>query len=245
MGLKCLVIFIVLFDHLLIIFLHIVSPHMIIEAVRHWLQQDIKRNIFDRVVFSSKANTSLVEKFMHASFPLYPSASRDSGASFGDPSQDQQNQNQNKEPLENGTTVQDDVRTDTTEAEVVDVQDVEVKVGEDQKELETKAPDNMSTEDLLESLQAIQDENIKMFDELVEKLATDSTPDVKPSVSTLEVISPQPELSSSLPSYQASDFFRRREFFESRSISPLSRTRHHRSQSGDHILNPDRTESDV
>lgn len=182
------------------------------------------------------------------------------GQSEGDTQQDQgdsnteqdqgtqQDQGENEtKPLENGTAVHENGQLEPVMSdEVLDVQDVDIKVSDDEKDLEVKCPDDLSTEDLLDSLQAIQDENMKTFEELVGKLAIESIPETKPSISRLNVSSPQLELmSSSLPSSHASDFMRHREFFEARSASPLSRSRHSRSQSGDHILNPDRTESDV
>lgn len=282
---------------LLFFFSSLVSPHIVIEAVRQWLQQDIKRNIFDRVVFSSKANTALVENFMHTSFPLYPSASRNSFGSLNetlheqssdslqqdqrqddsaldhgesathgeadilDHSQDkthpqhstgktstpdqnktgkQQDQSKNlTNILENGTanSSPDSAKPD----DVLDVLDVDITVSEDEK-AEQVMDDGLSTEDLLDSLQEIQDQNMKTFEELIGQLAIDSPPE---SSSRLNVSSPQLDLSTSLPSSHATDFRRRRDFFEARSVSPLTRSRHCRSQSSDHVLNPDRTESDV
>ncbi len=181
---------------------------------------------------------------MHTSFPLYPSATRHSDGSFNGTQPDQVDNE--TEPLESGTAEQDNGESESAQADgVLDVQDVYLKVSDDEKEVETTDADNMSTEDMLASLQEIQDENMITFEELVGKFAAESTPDTKPKISRLSVTSPLPELSSSLPSNHASDFLRRREFFEARSVSPLSRSRHSRSQSGDHILNPDRTESDV
>jgi len=57
-----------------------VSPQIVIEAARHWLQQDPTRNSFHRVVFSSKANASLVDKIMRGTFPLFPSATSNRGS---------------------------------------------------------------------------------------------------------------------------------------------------------------------
>ena len=245
-----------------------------IEAVRHWLQQDIKGNVFNRVVFSSKANSALVEKFMLTAFPLYPSASRDSGSSFSDVqnqgvveaatvelgSEDSQtsedvvtavqgngksaNAAQNKvsksneEDSETSGVVQEEEPAKTGE-----ISDVQIKVGDEEQEVEEDS-NNLSTEDLLESLQVIQDENMRAFDEIAEQLAKPVS-DPKPSVLRQSLTSPQPEISRSLPSNHASDFLRNREFFEARSASPSSRSCHSRSQSGDHILNPGRIESDV
>ena len=84
----------------------IVSPHLVIEAVRNWMQQDVSRNTIQRVVFSSKANCTLVEQIMRNSFPLYPKAScRDSGISYTDvQSNESGTESQNEvEHIPNGT----------------------------------------------------------------------------------------------------------------------------------------------
>lgn len=49
---------------------HAVSPHLILEAVRQWLQQGANGSTFERVVFSAKANISLIERHMDDYFPL-------------------------------------------------------------------------------------------------------------------------------------------------------------------------------
>ena len=51
---------------------HTVSPYCIIEAVRLWLQQESNSSKLDRVIFSARANLSIVEKFMQDCFPLFP-----------------------------------------------------------------------------------------------------------------------------------------------------------------------------
>ena len=52
---------------------HTVSPHIIIETVRLWLQEDQNGGKFERVVFLAKANVGLVEMFLKKFFPLQPS----------------------------------------------------------------------------------------------------------------------------------------------------------------------------
>jgi len=54
-----------------------VSPGLVVEAVRHWMQQDMSGNTFQRVVFSSSANAALVESIMCSMFP--PSKVTDRG----------------------------------------------------------------------------------------------------------------------------------------------------------------------
>ncbi len=53
---------------------------MVIEAVRCWLQQDLSKNTFQKVLFSSKANADLVEAIMKKTFPLFPSVSSSRGS---------------------------------------------------------------------------------------------------------------------------------------------------------------------
>ena len=48
-----------------------------IKAVRHWMQEDMSRNTFQRVIFSSSANSILVESIMCATFPISTGDSRD------------------------------------------------------------------------------------------------------------------------------------------------------------------------
>ena len=52
-----------------------VSPHLIVEAARQWLNEATNGSKLERVVFSAKANCSLVEKHMDDYFPLQPFAS--------------------------------------------------------------------------------------------------------------------------------------------------------------------------
>lgn len=50
------------------------SPHIIIEAVRLWLQEDQNSASFERIVFAARANVALIEKCMEQYFPLQPDA---------------------------------------------------------------------------------------------------------------------------------------------------------------------------
>ena len=222
------------------------------DAVRHWLQRDIKRKIFDRVIFSSKANSSLVEGLMHTSFPLYPLATRDSGSSFtdvqrnGDENESMKNGTETK-PLQNGTEFEHktDVLPNRTELLEQNAGPLEedrqnengIDTVEDKDE-SSRRQEELSTEDLLESLQALQDENMKTVQELMGQLG-EMTPE--PSPDRLKIDSSD-FFSRSLPShYQDGDFL----FQGARSVSPSSKLSHRRCKSGDLILNPDRTESDV
>ena len=53
------------------------SPHLIVEAARQWLHEGTNGSKFERIVFSSKANRSLIEKHLDDYFPLQPFASHD------------------------------------------------------------------------------------------------------------------------------------------------------------------------
>lgn len=53
------------------------SPHLIVEAARQWLHEGTNGSKFQRIVFSAKANRSLIEKHMDNYFPLQPFASHD------------------------------------------------------------------------------------------------------------------------------------------------------------------------
>lgn len=287
------------------------------------MQQDMKQNVFDRVVFSSKANSSLVEKLMHDSFPLYLSATRDSGGSFTDAERSHedgagliqtepaeieslpnrtesvlqsQTESLQSEPgpvLPNGVQEEtglqhnlpvhehreaaDDKHRETVhgggtvgvadisseagcsnvgllhdppvheaanDGGVVSAPDINSEAG-CSKVKDSEATDNLSTEDLLESLEALQDENMKTFEELVEKLA-EMAPEPSPGQQlqlSVDSSAFKNMYSQSLPShYRTGSGFLSE---EGRSVSPSSRSYHNRSQSGDYILNPDRTESDV
>ena len=59
------------------LFSHAVSPHLIVEAARQWLHEGTNGSKFERIVFSAKANRSLIEKHMDDYFPLQPFASHD------------------------------------------------------------------------------------------------------------------------------------------------------------------------
>ena len=244
----------------------VVSPHLIIDAVRNWMQQDMNRNVFDRVIFSSKANSNLVVKLMHESFPLYPTTSRDSGSSFT------ASQEHGSELVQNGTesvqcvvglvqngnesmlhqSPQDTSRSGSLQVALRNGQQMTAESGHGSSQngdfkLTNREDDDpgaeayLSTEDLLESLDAIQDENMKTFEELVGKLAAMAP---EPDRMKLGVASFQNQdfFSRSLPShYQGSDILNQ----GVGSVSPSAMVGHNRSHSGDHILNPERMESDV
>lgn len=53
-----------------------VSPHLVLEAVRQWLHEGTNGTRFEKIVFSAKANVSLIEKHMDDYFPLQPFASQ-------------------------------------------------------------------------------------------------------------------------------------------------------------------------
>lgn len=207
-----------------------VSPHIVIDTVRNWLQQDVKQNLFDRVIFSSKANVSLVEKFMYASFPLFPSATRVSGGSFT-----QEPHKNGIESLQNGS-----VEPESGEQPIVDEQDIVLDISESvsglNEQKENGAKDDLSTEDLLESLQAIQDQNMQTFEELVQQLGETDPVSIPHH---LKVDTSANMYSQSLPRYGS---MLSGDGLHERSVSPSLTSR---SQSGDLILNPDRIESDV
>lgn len=227
-----------------------VSPHIIIDAVRNWLQQDIERIVFNRVVFSSKANSTLVEKFMHISFPLFPSATRDSDSSFTDPQAIEngiellQNGNGEPEPAEN-----QEIATEAHNSELKS----SLNGMDEDKPIENDDID-VSTEDLLKSLQAIEDENMKTFEELVGKL-NELTPTTNLNPALLKkpyMTSSQDFLSRSLPSHKLTDFLHGHAELDERPATPTFAAdlvtptfALRKSQSGDLILNPDRMESDV
>ena len=225
------------------LFVSLVSPHIVIDAVRNWLQLDTRGNVFDRVVFSSKANSSQIEKIVQNSFPLYPSAGRDSGCSFTDLETGKD---------ENGTEILQNGNEETPSTEQVIsasqgqgsdvVKDIDVKDGDVVKDDgDVKDGDmNISTEDLLESLEAIQEENMKTFEDLVEKLA--ELPEQ--STDMLNVASSPSVFSKSMPS-EGFLHLHRSPSPSGRPITPSGRGSHSRSQSGNLILNPDRLESDV
>ena len=50
---------------------------MIVEAARQWLHEGTNGSKFERIVFSAKANHSLIEKHLDDYFPLQPFASHD------------------------------------------------------------------------------------------------------------------------------------------------------------------------
>ena len=63
----------------------LVSPQPVIESVRYWMQHDISKHAIQRVIFSSKTNSPLMERIMRSSFPLFPLAScRASCSSYSD-----------------------------------------------------------------------------------------------------------------------------------------------------------------
>lgn len=53
------------------------SPHLILEAARQWLHEGTNGIKFERIVFSAKANRSLIEKHLDDYFPLQPFAGHD------------------------------------------------------------------------------------------------------------------------------------------------------------------------
>lgn len=54
-----------------------VSPQIVIESVRQWLGGN-NSVLFDKIVFSAKANINIIEKFLEDYFPLMQSTHRDS-----------------------------------------------------------------------------------------------------------------------------------------------------------------------
>ncbi len=219
--------------------IYLVSPHIVIEAARHWLQQqNNKRDVFERVVFSSKANTVLVEKLMHQYFPLFPSATRDSGNHDSDIIE-----NGCDDPLRNGSdtdTTQkrtDPIQNGIKSTEEGDTQDIKIVINGDKSSDPDNAGEDIdaSTEELLKSLQAIQDDAMMTFEELVGQLADCKSVD---HINTENLAdSPLDMFSQSLPA----DAF----FHVDESSSPSNEFNHTRSQSGDMVLNPLRTESEV
>lgn len=233
------------------------------------MQQDVNRNVFDRVIFSSKANSSLVEKLMHESFPLYPTTTRDSGSSFtvtqedgsellqnGTESVQSQSLNIGAGPTQNGSESKNASRSDLV-LHNGDAQQNGTELGQEKtgslqngesatqnftfksSKEDSELGGDLSTEDLLESLDVIQDENMRTFEELVAKLAA-MAPEPTPDMLKLGAAH-QDFFSQSLPSGYQGDFLSQ----SLGSDSPPNRISHNRSQSGDHILNPDRMESDV
>lgn len=53
------------------------SPHLIVEAVRQWLHEGTNGSKLERIVFSAKANRSLIEKHVDNYFPLQLFVSHD------------------------------------------------------------------------------------------------------------------------------------------------------------------------
>jgi hypothetical protein len=220
---------------------------MVIDAVRNWMQQDMNRNVFDRVVFSSKANSSLVEKLMHNSFPLYLTTNRDSGGSFTAAQEEggrevmqngiePQSLHNGSEPAHTGTGVVPCAQQNGTEMtqEKIEPRHNGCTANGNVEEKDRVSEEVLSTEDLLESLDAIQDENMKTFEDLMKKLEG-----ISPEPDRLKLDTPLPEnqdiFSKSLPSHD----------FGLCCGPPSGRASHNRSHSGDHILNPERVESDV
>ena len=166
---------------------------------------------------------------MHTSFPLYPTAMRDSGGSFTDTQK-----TENLSEVQNGTDSQSALQNGMDH----DTSDV-LENGLDR---ENDSDKSQSTEDLLKSLDAIQNESMKTFEELIGKLA-EITPEQSPNRLHVDT---QDILSRSLPSHyfgsnQGAGLLHQ----GGRSVSPSYIIGHSRSPSGDLVLNPSRTESDV
>ena len=51
---------------------HTVSPHIVIETVRLWLQEGLNSHKFERIVFCARANLPLLEEALDKYFPLLP-----------------------------------------------------------------------------------------------------------------------------------------------------------------------------
>ena len=119
---------------------HSVSPHLILEAVRQWLHEGTNGGKLERIVFSAKANISLIEKHMDDYFPLLPFASplpngkmenevvedeMETGASESDKAQDGEASKSDKaqDGVENEASesdkAQDGMKNETTELEKV------------------------------------------------------------------------------------------------------------------------------
>ena len=181
--------------------------------------------MFDRVVFSFKANSTLIEKLMHNSFPLLPFATQG----------DMHTNKNGTEPMQNGT----EPTLDGTEPNQNEEQESTSCIS-DGMDMDHEMDENQdSTEKLLESLQAIQEETMKTFEELVK--ITDRASEKDLESTKLRVTSPQSVLSRSLPGkhYLDDNIFEVQ--WMAKSVSPS----HRRSQSEDMVLNPDRVESDV
>ena len=190
----------------------IVSPHIIIDAVRSWLQQDSKKYEFVRVVFSSKANASLVEKQMHTSFSLFPSARQNDGSFIGS--------------IENGEC--------QNGIEQAQIENGEVEMKENGYDVDKD--EVLSTEELLESLQAIQDETMRSLEELVGKISESDSPKH----------ADQDLLSQSLPGTQSLGNSLRPAEQVARSVSPSFMFEQNLSRSEDKVHSTKkRIESDV
>lgn len=217
----------------------LVSPQLVIESVRNWMQQDMSRSTFQRVIFSSKANCSLVEHIMRTTFPLYPTAaSRDSGSSYADVQNSEngvESLQNGMESLQNGTgSLQNGVGSLENGIDLL-------QVGEDgEATLDSQA----GTENDDESSTT---KHMK-FEELMVKLLHSNLEETQSDLSRSSQSMPSPPCitSKSLP---ASHFGDSLEFVDqgphSISPTPLRYSSRSRSQSGDLILNPDRIESEV
>ena len=51
---------------------HTVSPHVVVETVRLWLQEDQNNQKFDRIVFCGEDNLPHLEATLQKYFPLLP-----------------------------------------------------------------------------------------------------------------------------------------------------------------------------
>ena len=116
----------------LLIFSLAVSPHLIIKAARQWLHEGTNGSKFERIVFSAKANLSLIEKHMDDYFPLQPFASHDRTESEISES------DKAKEGLETETSESDKLQ-DGTENKVVESDKPQNEKSESDKDMHSNA----------------------------------------------------------------------------------------------------------
>ena len=75
-----------------------VSPHVVLETVRLWLQEGTNSARFERVIFAARTSVSHIDKFLDHYFPLRPSFSKPEGE--GDVAKGDSRKQDSEGPLE-------------------------------------------------------------------------------------------------------------------------------------------------
>ena len=165
-----------------------VSPHLILEAVRQWLHEGTNGSKFERVVFSAKANLSLMERHMDDYFPLQPFVFHDRTVSELSESNLPQERTENvvSEPdkatmgTENETSEsakqQNGTENEAEESEVVE------KKSESQDNVHKKALASLHERDSVVSIDGI---GIDLGDENVNRIEEPIPEDVEPESDTV------------------------------------------------------------